>query len=90
MYCRDFFAEEIADEAEYAANDEYDPNNGWYTKTFVDSTWSGSICPNTTNLELLTYESYLAANVYSCEDSATWDDSEGTTPYSDATCETND
>ena len=53
VYCRDFFADKIAAEAEYAKNGEQDPNNGWYTKTFVDSSsWKSSLCPNTTNLEL--------------------------------------
>ena len=52
--CTDFFADKIAAEAEYASNGKYDPNNMWYTKTFVESDWSSSLCPNTTNLELQT------------------------------------
>ena len=59
VYCQDFFAEEIAAELKYAINDEYDPNNGWYTKTFVQDSygWVKSLCPNTTNLELQAAES---------------------------------
>ena len=51
VWCRDFFADEIAAEAEYAQTGEHDPNDGWYTKNFAEIRW---VCPDTTNLTLLT------------------------------------
>ena len=57
----------------------------WYTKTFSGSKW---ICPNTTSIRVDPNAVYLAANVYSCEYSATLDQSDGTTAYSDQTCKT--
>ena len=55
VYCRDFFAEEIAAEAEYEQTYGYDPSKMWYTRTF-STNW---ICPDTTDLQLQAFQSFI-------------------------------
>ena len=86
MYCKDFFADEIAAELKYARAYGLRQSDLWYTKTFERSTM---VCPNTTTIELGGSRISLAASVLSCERSELYDDHEGLTPYSDRDCYSN-
>ena len=58
----------------------------WYTNTFQEDAQSKWICPNITDIELLTTDKTLQVYIKSCSDALNDYDEYDLTPYSDDGC----
>ena len=58
----------------------------WYTKTFSTTPW---VCADTESIKLYKSESYIYAEVFSCENSKEMDVDEDTESYSEVNCKNN-